>query len=91
MAITETAVHALLIDGEDVTTARKRTVVDPATGEPFAEVADGTAADAERAVAAARAAAVPGDVVLLSPACASYDQYRSFNERGDHFKALVTG
>jgi UDP-N-acetylmuramoylalanine--D-glutamate ligase len=27
--------------------------------------------------------------VLLSPACASYDQYRSFNERGDHFKALV--
>jgi UDP-N-acetylmuramoylalanine--D-glutamate ligase len=40
-------------------------------------------------VAAARAAAAPGDVVLLSPACASYDQYRSFNERGDHFKALV--
>jgi UDP-N-acetylmuramoylalanine--D-glutamate ligase len=27
--------------------------------------------------------------VLLSPACASYDQYRSFEERGDHFKALV--
>jgi len=47
--------------------------------------------DLERAVAAARAAAAPGDVVLLSPACASYDQYRSFNERGDHFKALVAG
>jgi UDP-N-acetylmuramoylalanine--D-glutamate ligase len=45
--------------------------------------------DMERAVAAARAAARPGDVVLLSPACASYDQYRSFGERGDHFKALV--
>jgi UDP-N-acetylmuramoylalanine--D-glutamate ligase len=45
--------------------------------------------DMERAVAAARAAAAPGEVVLLSPACASYDQYRSFGERGDHFKALV--
>jgi UDP-N-acetylmuramoylalanine--D-glutamate ligase len=29
--------------------------------------------------------------VLLSPACASYDQYRSFDERGDHFKALAAG
>jgi UDP-N-acetylmuramoylalanine--D-glutamate ligase len=47
--------------------------------------------DLERAVAAARAAAAPGEVVLLSPACASYDQYRSFNERGDHFKALALG
>ena len=27
--------------------------------------------------------------MLLSPACASFDQYRSFEERGDHFKALV--
>jgi UDP-N-acetylmuramoylalanine--D-glutamate ligase len=45
--------------------------------------------DLERAVAAARAAARPGEVVLLSPACASYDQYRSFEERGDHFRELV--
>ena len=42
-------------------------------------------------MAAARAAATPGEVVLLSPACASYDQYRSFNERGDEFKALAAG
>jgi UDP-N-acetylmuramoylalanine--D-glutamate ligase len=47
--------------------------------------------DLERAFEAAKGAARPGDVVLLSPACASYDQYRSFEERGDHFRALVEG
>ena len=56
-----------------------------------AGVAANDCGDLERAVAAARAAARPGDVVLLSPACASYDQYRSFEERGAHFKALVRG
>jgi UDP-N-acetylmuramoylalanine--D-glutamate ligase len=28
-------------------------------------------------------------VILLSPACASYDQYKSFEHRGDHFRALA--
>ena len=30
-----------------------------------------------------------GDVVLLSPACSSYDMYKNFEERGDDFKNLV--
>jgi UDP-N-acetylmuramoylalanine--D-glutamate ligase len=45
--------------------------------------------DLERAVARARAAARPGEVVLLSPACTSFDQYEDFEARGAHFKALV--
>jgi UDP-N-acetylmuramoylalanine--D-glutamate ligase len=47
--------------------------------------------DLEHAVAAARRAARSGDVILLSPACPSYDQYHSFEERGRHFRALATG
>jgi UDP-N-acetylmuramoylalanine--D-glutamate ligase len=69
-------------------------------GEAAAEIGEALAGagvplrdcgDLAAAVAAARAAAGPGEVVLLSPACASYDQYRSFEERGAHFRALVEG
>jgi UDP-N-acetylmuramoylalanine--D-glutamate ligase len=45
--------------------------------------------DLEHAVALAGAAARPGQVVLLSPACASFDQYADFEARGEHFRALV--
>ena len=41
------------------------------------------------ALAAAAAAAEPSDVVLLSPACASFDQFDDFEARGDAFRALV--
>ncbi|MBX5470288.1 MAG: UDP-N-acetylmuramoyl-L-alanine--D-glutamate ligase [Thermoleophilaceae bacterium] len=45
--------------------------------------------DLERALREAAAAARAGEVVLLSPACASFDQYRSYEERGEHFRTLV--
>jgi UDP-N-acetylmuramoylalanine--D-glutamate ligase len=45
--------------------------------------------DLATAVEAATAAAAAGEVVLLSPACASYDQYRDYEQRGDHFRSLI--
>jgi len=66
--------------------------------EAFAATLDGQVAyercgTLDVAVAQARAAALaealPGAVVLLSPACASWDQFKSFEHRGDVFRALV--
>jgi UDP-N-acetylmuramoylalanine--D-glutamate ligase len=45
--------------------------------------------DLETAVRAAARNARPGEIVLLAPACASYDQFRDFEERGDAFRELV--
>jgi UDP-N-acetylmuramoylalanine--D-glutamate ligase len=60
----------------------------------FADILDGKvpvviAETLDRAVAAAAAAAVPGDTVLLSPACASYDQFTDYAARGAAFRQLV--
>jgi UDP-N-acetylmuramoylalanine--D-glutamate ligase len=81
-AVAERCTAAYLI-GEEAD--RLRAALEPA-GVPMRDCGD-----LERAVAEARPAAAPGEVVLLAPACASYDQYRSFEERGRHFKALVRG
>jgi UDP-N-acetylmuramoylalanine--D-glutamate ligase len=47
------------------------------------------AGDMERAVKWAAEHAKAGDTVLLSPACASFDQYKNFEHRGEHFEELV--
>ena len=66
----------------------------PAT-EPIAAVVEPTGvpvrrcADLRVAVSEAALAATPGSTVLLAPACASFDAYRDYEARGDHFRELV--
>ena len=75
-------VRALLTIGEDA----------PRIAEELGDLVAVTACgDLRTAVAQARQLARAGDTVLLSPACASYDQFRNFEDRGDQFKALVRG
>jgi UDP-N-acetylmuramoylalanine--D-glutamate ligase len=70
------AAHAIYLVGEDAETIGRE-----AGGEPCGDLAT--------AVARARAAARPGEVVLLSPAAASFDQFEDFEARGRAFRDLV--
>jgi UDP-N-acetylmuramoylalanine--D-glutamate ligase len=58
-----------------------------AFGGMVAEMAD--ALSAKEAVEKAAAMAAPGDVVLLSPCCASFDLFKNYEDRGEQFKAAV--
>ena len=59
------------------------------TAGELAAVIPGTRHDGDLATALRTIEAEPGDVVLLSPACASYDQFRDFEHRGEEFRLLV--
>ena len=69
-------------DGKTVNTAAIQRALD-AGGVGYRVIPD-----FDKAVKAALAAASPGDAVLLSPACTSYDAFSDFAERGDRFRAL---
>lgn len=65
-----------------------------AAADRIAQALDGAAklvpaGDMEHAVRYAHEHAQSGETVLLSPACASFDQYRNFEHRGEHFEELV--
>lgn len=65
--------------------------------DPIAAALAGTGVELIRceglaeAVTRAASAAAEGETVLLAPACASFDAYRDYEERGDHFRSLVEG
>lgn len=81
-AVIKEEVRLLLLYGES--RGKLARAVEQAGFKEFVEVAG-----LEEAVTAARAEARPGEIVLLSPACTSWDMFADFEERGHYFKMLV--
>ncbi len=80
-------VKELILTGPTAEKIRAAVVADPGYDPAELKIVD--AADLADAVAKASADTVAGDVVSLSPACASFDAYPNFEVRGRHFKELV--
>lgn len=85
-AITE-HVKRLILTGNTASKIRKAVEAAPDFAEGRPVIKEYT--DFKEAVLAAHEAAESGDVVILSPACASFDQFRNFMERGNTFKHIV--
>jgi UDP-N-acetylmuramoylalanine--D-glutamate ligase len=81
-------VRALVLFGE-AASLLEQAVAERRAGHPGASLELYRSSDLAEAVQIAARVAEPGDVVLLSPACTSFDMYRDFAARGDHFKSLV--
>ena len=80
-------VKALILTGD--TAAAIRRAVEQAPGFEASGLVIREEEDLAAAVRAARETAREGDVVVLSPACAAFDQFKNFMERGQAFKRLV--
>lgn len=82
-------VKVLILTGNTAPAIRK--AVEEAAGFSDSGLQIIETADLAAAVAAAQAAAISGDIVVLSPACAAFDRFKNFMERGKVFKQLVEG
>ena len=81
-------VKAIILFGE-AAPLLEQAIVEAQSERSARDLATYRSSDLSEAVSTAAEIAEGGDVVLLSPACTSFDMYRDFAERGDHFKALV--
>ncbi len=77
------------INDSKATNIASTVVAVEAMDRPFVQVPLERGTTFEDVVARARRAAQPGDAVLLSPACSSYDMFKNYEERGATFRTLV--